>query len=295
MLLLLWVGNPSAAQDLEQFEIEAPPELAAEAARLRGMDAIDLRAFRDLLGLGGGWEPMTVILAPESSDIARHVPRWIAGFARGDEGVIVLFPARVPSYPHSSLTELLRHEMAHILIDRASAGASVPRWFHEGLALLAEAGWRMSDRSRLAIAVLRSGEPDLEGLSGLFHAGEPRVSWAYAVSGAFVRDIVRHHESDAIPEIFGRLRDGGEFEDAFAAVIGSSPASELRSFWRRSRFWYRWVPVISSSTVLWIAITLLALLAIRRRRQRDREMLEQWEVEESRRLLPSDESGDVVH
>jgi hypothetical protein len=47
---------------------------------------------------------------------------WIAGFASNGEGpekkdeMVVLFPARTPSYPNSSLEDVLRHEVAHVLI-----------------------------------------------------------------------------------------------------------------------------------------------------------------------------------
>jgi uncharacterized membrane protein len=41
-----------------------------------------------------------------------------------------------------------------------------------------------------------------------------------------------------------------------------------------------WVPIIGSSTSLWLAVTVLALLAIYRRRRRNREIEERWAKEE---------------
>ena len=68
---------------------------------------------------------------------------WTAGFAIGNDGLIVLFPARSPRYPHDTLEDVLRHEVAHVLIDRAARGQRVPRWFHEGLAIVVERPWRL--------------------------------------------------------------------------------------------------------------------------------------------------------
>ena len=41
------------------------------------------------------------------------------------------------------------------------------------------------------------------------------------------------------------------------------------SFWSRQTFWYRWVPLLTSSVTLWILVTMLALWAMRKRRARD--------------------------
>jgi hypothetical protein len=41
-----------------------------------------------------------------------------------------------------------------------------------------------------------------------------------------------------------------------------------------------WIPIVSSSTTLWLVITALALLAIVRRRARNRAIEKQWMEEE---------------
>jgi hypothetical protein len=264
------------------FEIEAPSELSAEASRLEMLQSIEMGPFLDLLGLNDVGAPIRIVLVAEGSVVAERVPSWIAGFARGNEDLVVLFPGRVPTYPYSSLPELVRHEVAHVLIDRASGGAELPRWFHEGLAMTAEGSWRMADRSRLAMAMLRSREPTVDQLTALFSSGdEQRIAWAYAVSGALVRDLLQRHGREAESELLAETRRGIEFDRAFFSILGSTPTASLAAFWHRSALWYRWFPFLTSSTVLWIAVTLLALLAIKRRRERDRRIHEAWEAEEA--------------
>ena len=97
---------------------------------------------------------MRVVLAEDGSEWARQVPPWAAGFAIGEAGLVVLFPSRSPLYPHDTLEDVLRHEVAHVLISRAAAGHPVPRWFHEGLAVAVERPWDLEDRTRLASALL---------------------------------------------------------------------------------------------------------------------------------------------
>ena len=279
--LSLFLLVAQSARTQLHLEVEAPEELAPESRRVEALEATEMGPFLKLLGLEDSGPVIRVVLVPEGSVLANRVPGWIAGFAQGQESLIVLFPGRVPTYPYSSLPELVRHEVAHVLIDRAGGGSPLPRWFHEGLAMTAEGSWRMADRSRLAMAMLRSREPSVDELTALFSGDEQRIAWAYAVSGALVRDLLRQSDGRAIADLLESLRTGTEFEQAFIASFHEAPASSLANFWRRSALWYRWLPFLTSSSVLWIAVTLLALLAVRRRRERDRKIREMWEAEEA--------------
>ena len=58
---------------------------------------------------------------------------WIAGLAMSDRNLIVM-SARGNEVFKASDTFV--HELAHIYLDSAVAGHHVPRWFHEGLAML---------------------------------------------------------------------------------------------------------------------------------------------------------------
>ncbi len=88
-----------------------------------------------LVGLEAPGPPVLVILAPEDGEVARQVTPWTAGFAIGHASLVVLFPSRSLTYPHDALEDVLRHEVAHVLISRAAAGRRVPRWFNKGLAM----------------------------------------------------------------------------------------------------------------------------------------------------------------
>ncbi|MCZ6726470.1 MAG: hypothetical protein O7A98_03845, partial [Acidobacteria bacterium] len=212
--------------------------------------------------------------------------------ARSD-GLVVLFPARVPVYPYSSLDELLGHEVAHVLIARAARGREVPRWFNEGLAMLAEKAWNWGDRSRAALALIRGQSYELAALDDYFAGSRAEVSGAYALSASFVRGLVTRYGRAAPAEILRHVAAGEDFERAFEAATGDTLAEAESAFWRRHAFWNRWLPFLGSPATLWIAVTLLALLAIMRRRHRDRELAEMWAAEE--RWLEEEEPDERVH
>lgn len=291
----LQAAPPAAAGGaIPELEVEAPERYAGLARRLRELEPAGLATVASLVGIEEPGPPIRVLLAPEGSPLASAVPPWVSGYASG-QGVVVLMPSRTPTYPDSSIEELLRHEVAHVLINRAAGGQPLPRWFHEGVATVAGTSWGLDDRSYLTLALLRDEEIPLPELERRFGGSEGEARSAYAVSGAFVRDLVQRRGPEVVARILAGVRVGLPFEDAFARAAGDSLGAAEASFWRGYSFWYRWVPLLTSSVTLWLAITLLALVAIRRRRARDAALRQRWEEEEAeaeRLRLPAGSGSD---
>lgn len=282
-LLFLVLPALAAAQRPPQLIVQAPPSLARAAAQVRAVEPGRLLDAMRLVGLTDPGPPIQVLLGPEGSDLAM-VPPWVSGYAFGEEGVIVLLPARAPSYPDSSLEDLLRHEVAHVLVARAAGGRPLPRWFHEGLAMIAGLSWGLDDRSQLTLTLVGDSEVSLERLEREFRGGQGDVRGAYAMAGAFANDLLRRYGDDTAARILAGVSRGLSFEDAFRSATGASLAEAERSFWRRQTLWYRWVPLLTSSVTLWLLITLLAIWAMGKRRARDAALRRLWEEEEERRL-----------
>ena len=293
-LLLLAFGLPAQERAGPHWEVEGPPELEPVARRLRRLDPGRLADTLRLVGLEQAGSPIRVFLAPGDSDLARRTPPWVAGYAVGEHGFVVLFPSRTPSYPDSSLEDLFRHEVTHVLIARAAGGHPLPRWFHEGTAMATEIGWSFEDWSRASVAVMAGGAVPLAELDRWFAGGTGGVGRAYAVSGAFVRYLLEEYGESTVAAVLDEVAAGLPFEEAFARATGTTLARAESAFWRYQTLWYRWVPALTSSFTLWLGITLLALYAIRRRRQRDAALRRLWEEEEERRLAEST-SDEPVH
>jgi hypothetical protein len=264
--------------------VVAPPSLEPYAARVRAIDPQRLTDAMRLVGLSDPGPPIQVFLGPEGSDLAAGVPPWVSGYAFGAEGVIVLLPARTPSYPDSSLEELLRHEVAHVLAARAARGRPLPRWFHEGVAMIAGSSWGLDDRSRLTVTMIGGSEVSLADVERQFAGGRGSTFNAYAIAGAFVNGLLQREGDGTVAGILAGVGRGLSFEDAFRNATGVALADAERSFWRRQSFWYRWVPILTSSVTLWMLITLLAIWAMGKRRARDAALRRVWEEEDLRRL-----------
>lgn len=286
VLLLLLLAVPLKAATPPKLVVLGPPSLDRVAARVRSIDPDRFLDAMRLVGLADPGPPIQVFLGPEGSDLANGVPPWVSGYAYGNEGVIVLLPARTPSYPDSSLEELLRHEVAHVLVARAAGGRPLPRWFHEGVALIAGSSWGLEDRSRLTVTMIGGDAVSLAEVEEQFKGGRGSTSEAYAIAGAFVNELLRREGDDAAARVLAGVSRGLSFEKAFRDVTGATLAEAERSFWRRQSFWYRWVPLLTSSVTLWLLITLLAIWAMGKRRARDAALRRRWEEEEEERRVP---------
>jgi hypothetical protein len=275
LLLLLFLLGP-------QLRISAPPELAPVQKKLESIDPMRFADIAQTVGLTDPGPPIPVVLAPETSAVAREVPSWIAGFASSEDGpagLVVLFPARTPSYPNGSLEDVLRHEVAHVLIGRASAHRTIPRWFNEGLAMSVERGWRFQDEGQLVYQLAFGSRISLDGLDRMFGGEQPDVTRAYTLSGAFVHDLLRRYGAKTGAGILARMNDGASFEHAFSDTVGRTPSEAESDFWERQYSWTYWVPTLTSTTTLWMLVTAIALLAIVRRIMKNRAIERKWAEE----------------
>ncbi len=226
----------------------------------------------DLVGLDEPGPPIRVVLAPESSPLARGVPSWVSGYTDGVSNVVVLLPERTPSYPDGALEEVLAHEVAHVLIYRASAGRRIPRWFNEGLAMLAGRSWRLRDETQFALSLLFAERVPLWRLDDLFEGSRSDVERAYALSGALVQDLLDKYGMGLPRALLSRVARGVGFDEAFRQVTGATLLEVGEAFWARQTLFKRWLPILTSTAVLWFGISLLAVLAaLKRRREKAAE------------------------
>src|SRR5262244_3796831 len=184
LALFGWLLTQATSLPLQepQLRIEAPPELSAVRMRLEAADTLRLAGIAQFVGLTEAGPPIEVILATENSKLARQVSPWIAGFALDAPELVVIFPARSPGYPDNTLVDVLRHEITHVLIQRASGHGALPRWFNEGLAMSAERGWRFQDQTQLLYQLMIGPRTSLDELDRLFGGDRSAQNRAYALA-----------------------------------------------------------------------------------------------------------------
>ncbi len=280
MILFCTLSLPVHAAEPLQLIIDAPANLSPLKTRVQDIDKARVQAVTNLVGIEQLGKPIRVIIAPEESDWARQAPSWVSGYAISEQDLIVLFPERVMGYPYDSFESLFEHELAHILIGRAAGGQSVPRWFDEGLAMVAAHSWDFDDRARLIWAMLTAEHISLTELATLFRQDPDSARHAYVLSHAFIRYCLRQY-GDAWPKhLLATLSQGYSFEVAFVRTTSHSLEQVTTQFWDQQSLWTRWIPVVTSSGVLWVGIILLALYVFKKQRQRTEAVKRQWKEDD---------------
>ena len=278
--VLISLAGHASAQAPPALVIDAPAELSSSRRRLESFDRASLAPIVRMVGLDDPGASIHVILAGEDSAVASRVSASTAGYAISSEGLIVLFPARSPVYPHDTLEDVLRHEVAHVLISRAAGGRPVPHWFHEGVAMAAERPWGLEDRSRLILELVAGPRLSVAEIDRLFD-GEATRTRAYALSAAMVREIVRAHGGASPAAILRELRTAATFEEALIRAVDRPMREIERNFWERQRVWTVWVPLVTSSQVLWLVVIAVAALAVWQRRRRAAAIRRRWDEEDA--------------
>jgi hypothetical protein len=216
-------------------------------------------------------DSLTITYVSHSGRIAEGtgMPRWAAGVAHSESGEIVI-AQHAPDGSRTDLDSLLRHELAHVALHRATGGQPLPRWFHEGVAESFGAGIDLLRSQTLAGAIFGPGVPPLATLEDNFHGTDAiAATVGYAAARDFVNYLRDRDDKDGaeLRQVLTEIRHGRSFDAALVKVYGRT-LEELDAEWRSGLTGrYAWFPVISSGGLPLAAVTPLILVAAVRRRR----------------------------
>ena len=203
-----------------------------------------------------------VYLAPDQAvfdSLAPGMPDWVAGiaFPQGDRIVLPTFGPHIGGVPVASV---LRHELAHVALERY-LGSRVPRWFHEGYAQLAAGSWHSEDAWALRAAILMRQVPSLDAISLGFDRERMSTEHAYLLGYTAVEYLYRIGGSDGFARLLEHWRESGSLDTALRRTYGLTLWQFERLWRRRVRDQYGWLLLASQTTVFWATLT-IALLGL---------------------------------
>lgn len=313
ILISLWSAPAAAATGrAEGFEVErATSQITIGRAILRYEPDLADDAEALAAVIPQWWSEVEQPLARDVDDSVRitfvdhagrvaeatGMPHWVAGVARPEAGDIVI-ARHGPDGSRTDLESLLKHEMAHVILHRATGGAKLPRWFHEGVAESVTGGISLSRAHTLAQAVFGPGVPDLDRLEQQFHGTDgPDAAVAYAAA----RDLVefmrsRDPQGATMRQLFTELRAGYDLETSIVRAYHVS-LPELVGQWQHGlpgRF--VWYPMIASGGLPFFFLLPLVMAAWMRRRRLLRRGWERLEREDAlaREAAPRGDGRDQM-
>ncbi|MEX1258555.1 MAG: hypothetical protein WEG36_13150 [Gemmatimonadota bacterium] len=200
------------------------------------------------------------------------VPSWGAGVAIPAERIAVIPLDGGPLSGLAARDRTALHEWAHLGLHDYLGGMRIPRWFDEGYAQWASAGWDVEEAWRLRVALARGGTPPLDSLALAWPVDRVGADLAYLLSASAVEYLVGESGERGMEIFLTRWRALGDFEEAFRQTFGFTTSGfELRWVEHVKRR-YGWMLVLYQTAPFWLlgGVALLFLFGVRRRRDRER-------------------------
>lgn len=236
-----------------------------EVARDLADDANDMNRFP---GIVRTWdEPVRLLLADSESRfdslMGGRVPEWGIGAAIPASNTIVLKLT-------GNVRRTMQHELAHLAL--FSVVERVPVWFSEGYASRAAGEWSRLGALRVNWALMTGATPTFGQVTRDIRSGEAHAQTAYALATAAVVYLERMGGERGLERLMENLAISGDFDSALRATHNVT-FGQFEVLWQKDlRKRYGWVLFFSSLTVFWtiLAVVLLSLWGLRRRRNKDR-------------------------
>ena len=256
--------------------------LAIELARLAGRPTV----WPGLGTVDPG--PIRLIVVPDSRRLdsltGGRAPSWGAAIAVPDVHTILL---RADA---GELSQTLRHELAHLALHR-KVQVRVPLWFDEGYAGWAAGEWERLGSLELNLSVASGAIPDLRGLDGALRGSSSTADAAYSLAMSAVIELARRNPTGKLDPLLADLSSGEDFEEAVRRTTGLT-MSRFEETWQRAvkRRYSLGLWVVAGGGWLILALVLLALVRVRRRRDLPRRAALDvgWEIE------PEDAGGSEL-
>ena len=263
--------------------IHAHPDDLPTARHLADHADLSVPLLTRGLGVPSG-ATIEVFLAPDTETFRAMQPgtppQWADGTAWPLRGLVYLRSNSVRIGTDEPLTQVLDHELVHIILGRAFSPRPVPRWLQEGAAQILAEQYSSELTDRLASGLLGGSLLKLDEITRGFPSDAGRARLAYAQSADLVAYLQNTYGEETLAEVTRGLASGKSVNQSLRDSTGVT-AFELDRAWRSritaSPMWLK--PLVADSTLL--AVTGVIFVAggvlVRRRR---REILDRWAEDE---------------
>jgi hypothetical protein len=239
-------------------------------------------AFQNVLGrdwpgttevrVGMGREEFEALALPGGEP-----PGWAVALAYPAHRIILL-NAQTLAGPEGQVT--LRHELAHVALGQLAP--RWPRWFQEGLAQhLTGENLSMTHYAALFSAVTQEKVFRFEHLAEEWPDLPSDVEVAYAQSAAFVGWLASRHGAEGMGRLVDEVATGQPFEQAFGKAFHTSLWVEEQAWREGLAARYGWLPLTTSTSLLWLLIIVLGAGAFLRLRTLKEERLAEMDAREA--------------
>jgi hypothetical protein len=236
---------------------------------------------------------MHVIVAPDRKrfntlqPVGAQLPDWAIGVAYPHQNLIVLL-----KNTRGNILKTFEHEVCHILLGRAfGSDHQVPRWLHEGMAIIVAGQWSMQRLTTMTMGVLTGRILSMEDITHGFPRDARRAELAYCQSFYFISFLKSKFGNDEFRTFLSVYSSCKDFKLALRKTyfLHWEEIEELWLDYLKVRF--SWIPILFSTGTLWFLASLVFIWGYVHKKRKARKKMRQWEQEE----LLSKENEETRH
>jgi hypothetical protein len=239
---------------------------------------------------------VTVYIANSESEFENLVgdkfPDWGAGAASLRDASIFI---KSPKYIRTgkSFSELLGHELTHIMLYRAAGRQWLPRWIHEGLSMKLSGEWSFGQDILVARAAWTNNLIELLRLEQLSAFNGAEANLAYTESYLAVSSLATRSDPYILSDILEAYRETKDFRKSFKMMVGVDYLTWADKWLERTSMQYHFLLFIFDSKLFWIMVPILFIFLFLMKKRQNMKTKKRWRREE--RFNPPDDSYDQYY
>ncbi len=211
--------------------------------------------------------------------VGKNIPKWTDGLAAPMNNTIILkSPKWIP--PDTDINSIAIHELVHIILDRATKGNPIPRWFNEGLAVYYSGEKSYASSTLVSKALVTKSLVQLIDIDDVLTFHRDKAQLAYQQSYLAVSYLFRSYGSEAVKGIIHKLGEGNNLNQAFIEVIDLDLWEFEEAWLQYIKKQYRWHFLVEFDKYLWILILGLFILGFILIRRRNKRTIRRWQEDD---------------
>lgn len=257
----------------------ADPELRARTQRII-TDAHETLRHRSGIGFNDTIDVIYVLKGQTFDSIAGgHFPDWGVGVAIPGKNLIALRSPR--DFPIADqLSNILRHELAHLHLELILGGHRPPRWVHEGYAQQFAHEWNFGDDWKVARAVFTGNTIPLADIDGVNSFQGAQAELAYIESYLAMGHFLTKYGWDGLMLLARTMQAGDDWDEAFMAATGADYAAYQQEFADYLTERFNWAAFLGDTILFWIIVVIVFVALYIWKRRRSKARLADWKRQE---------------
>ena len=225
------------------------------------------------------------------------LPEWGGGGAIGDS--LIIIPVDFKPFLEQSFRQITVHEIVHIILARAYQSFEIPRWFHEGAAMLLSGELSFEENALVSKAIFLGRLMPLGSIDSVNSFKRNRADLAYSQSHLAALFLVDQYGITVLSDILRGARKSRDFKAGMLDAIGLTMREFEEMVEKYVASKYRFVFFVTDSYLWWALIVLLFIAGFvattirNRKRAAAMEEGERLEMEKNQATEPPEGNDEV--